>query len=83
MDQETQKKRRKLQGIVVSDKMAKTAIVAIEHFKKHPRYLKYYKVTKRLAAHDENKEFKTGDKVTIEESRPLSRTKRWKIVGRV
>ena len=74
---------RRLQGIVVSDKMNKTRVVAVTRLKKHPRYLKYYKVTKRFKAHDENNEYKVGDKVIIEETRPLSKEKRWRIKGLV
>ncbi len=74
---------RKLQGVVVSDKMQKTAVVAVTHERKHPKYLKYYKVTTRLKAHNENNEYKTGDKVTIEETRPMSREKRWRIMGKI
>lgn len=76
-------KKRKLQGIVVSDKMQKTAVVAVTHDRKHPKYLKYYKVTTRLKAHDENKEYKVGDKVMIEETRPMSKEKRWKIISKI
>ena len=75
--------KRKLRGIVVSDKMAKTAVVSVTHQRKHPKYLKYYKVTNRFKAHDENKEYKVGDKVVIEETRPISKEKRWKIVGKI
>jgi len=75
--------KRKLQGIIVSDKMDKTRIVAVTRLKKHPRYLKYYKVTKRFKAHDEKNEYKTGEKVIIEEMRPLSRDKRWIIKGKI
>jgi len=74
---------RKLQGIVVSDKMQKTRIVLIEHLKKHPRYHKYYKVSRRLKAHDEKNEYKVGDKVVIQETRPISKEKRWRIVARI
>jgi len=73
---------RKLQGIIVSDKMNKTRVVAVTRFKKHPRYLKYYKVTKKFKAHDEKNEYKLGDKVIIEETRPLSKEKRWKIIAK-
>ncbi|MDP3947913.1 MAG: 30S ribosomal protein S17 [bacterium] len=73
-------KTRKLQGIVVSDKMNKTRVVAIHRLKRHPKYLKYYKVRTKLKAHDERNEYKTGDHVIIEETRPLSREKRWRIV---
>jgi len=74
---------RKLQGTVVSDKMNKTRVIAVTRFKKHPRYQKYYKVTKKFKAHDEKNEYKVGDRVTIEETRPLSKEKRWKIKGLV
>ncbi|PIU98635.1 30S ribosomal protein S17 [Candidatus Wolfebacteria bacterium CG03_land_8_20_14_0_80_40_12] len=74
---------RKLQGAVVSDKMNKTRVIAVTRFKKHPRYQKYYKVTKKFKAHDEKNEYKIGDRVTIEETRPLSKEKRWKIKGLV
>ena len=74
---------RKLQGAVVSDKMNKTRVIAVARFKKHPRYQKYYKVTKKFKAHDEKNEYKVGDRVTIEETRPLSKEKRWKIKGLV
>ena len=76
-------KKRKIIGVVVSDKMTKTRVIAVESLKKHPKYLKYYHVTTKFKAHDENNEYKTGDKVTIEESRPLSREKRWKIINKI
>ncbi len=75
-------KKRKLIGVVVSDKMAKTRVVAVTRFKKHPKYLRYYKVTMKFKAHDESGEFKVGDKVTIEETRPLSKEKRWRIISK-
>ncbi len=67
----------------MSDKMNKTVVVAITRLKKHPRYLKYYKVTKRFKAHSENNEYKIGDKVVIEETRPMSKEKRWRIVSKL
>jgi len=67
---------RKLQGTVVSDKMNKTRVVAVERLKKHPRYGKYFKVTRRFKAHDEKNEYKTGDKVVIQETKTISREKR-------
>lgn len=75
--------KRQLQGIIVSDKMDKTRVVAVSRLKKHPRYKKYYKVTKRFKAHDEKNEYKVGDKVIIEEIRPLSRDKRWIINSKI
>lgn len=74
---------RKLQGVVVSDKMNKTAVVAITSLKLQPKYKKQYKVTQRFKAHDENNEYKVGDKVSIQETRPLSKDKRWVILGKV
>ena len=74
---------RKIQGIIVSDKMDKTRVVAITRLKQHPRYQKYYKVTERFKAHDEKNEYKTGDKVMIEETRPMSKEKRWKIISKI
>jgi small subunit ribosomal protein S17 len=74
--------KRRLKGIVVSDKMMKTRVVKVERYKKHPRYQKYYKVSKRFKAHDEKNEYKLNDKVIIEETRPLSKEKRWKIIGK-
>jgi len=74
---------RKLTGIVVSDKMQKTRVVAVELLKKHPKYLTYYRVTTKFKAHDEENVYKTGDKVVIEETRPMSKEKRWRIVGKV
>jgi len=78
-----QVKKRKIVGVVVSDKMTKTRVVAVASLKKHPKYLKYYKVTTKFKAHDENNEYKAGDKVTIEETRPMSKEKRWKIVNKI
>ena len=74
--------KRKLEGEVVSDKMNKTRVVAVERLKKHPRYGKYFKVTMRFKAHDEKNEYKVGDKVTIQETKPMSRDKRWVIIGK-
>jgi small subunit ribosomal protein S17 len=74
---------RKFEGVVVSDKAEKTRVVAVTRLTKHPRYEKYYKVTKRFPAHDEKNEYKIGDIVIIEETRPLSKTKRWKIARKV
>ncbi len=73
----------KIQGTIVSDKMNKTVVVEVERVKEHPRYKKRYRVHKRYKAHDENEQFKTGDKVIIEETRPISRDKRWKVVSKV
>lgn len=66
-------------GVVVSDKMDKTVVVAIENRVTHKRYGKIISKTKRYKVHDENNECKVGDSVIISETRPLSRTKRWKL----
>lgn len=67
-------------GKVVSDKMDKTVVVAIETSVKHPLYKKIVKRTYKLKAHDENNECKIGDKVRVMETRPLSKEKRWRLV---
>ena len=64
-------------GVVVSDKMDKTIVVAIENRSAHPKYGKIVVNTQRYKAHDEENKCKTGDRVRIQETRPLSRTKRW------
>lgn len=66
-------------GMVVSDKMNKTVVVAVENRSPHPKYQKIVVRTKRYKVHDEENECKQGDRVRIRETRPLSRTKRWTI----
>ena len=66
-------------GIVVSDKMDKTVVVAIEEKRKHPIYKKTIKHTKKFKAHDENNECGVGDKVRIVETRKLSKDKNWRV----
>lgn len=68
-------------GTVVSDKMDKTIVVAVESRVRHPLYGKTLKRTKKIKAHDENNEARIGDKVQIGETRPLSRDKRWRLVN--
>ena len=68
-------------GRVVSDKMEKTIVVAIEDNVKHPKYGKVMKHTIKLKVHDENNECGVGDKVSIMETRPLSKDKRWRLVS--
>jgi small subunit ribosomal protein S17 len=67
------------EAIVVSDKMTKTRVVAIERVYRHPRYERVITRAKRLKAHDEANTSKVGDRVLIEETRPLSKDKRWRI----
>ncbi len=66
-------------GTVVSDKMDKTVIVIVERLVKHRLYKKYIRRRSKFAAHDENNTSKVGDKVLIIQSRPLSKTKRWRV----
>ena len=72
--------RRRLIGRVASAKMQKTVVVEVVRFKRDTVYKKYIKVSKRYKAHDEKGEYRAGDQVEIEEHRPLSREKRWKVV---
>ncbi|MDP3052871.1 MAG: 30S ribosomal protein S17 [bacterium] len=74
---------RKLKGKIVSDKMQKTRVVAVTRLTLHPKYKKYYKITRRFKAHDENNEYKVGEEVIMEETRPLSKDKRWRIISRI
>lgn len=67
-------------GLVVSDKMNKTVVVAVENRSPHPKYGKIVVRTKRYKAHDEENNCKEGDRVRIQETRPLSRTKRWQVI---
>ena len=68
------------EGVVVSDKMTKTRVVRIERVFRHPRYQRVITRSKRLKAHDEQNASKVGDRVLIEETRPLSKEKRWRIL---
>lgn len=73
--------RRKVRtGRVISNKMQKTVVVAIERKVPHPVYKKYYKRTSTLTAHDEKREASVGDLVKVMETRPLSKTKRWRLI---
>lgn len=71
--------KKSLTGIVVSDKMEKTAVIAVENYYRHPLYNKIIKKTKRYKAHDEQNECRMGDKVKITETRPLSKEKCWRV----
>jgi len=66
-------------GVVVSDKMDKTVVVMVERLVKHPLYKKYIRRRRKFMAHDEENACRAGDKVLIEETRPLSRHKRWRV----
>jgi small subunit ribosomal protein S17 len=71
--------RKTREGIVVSDRMEKTRVVKIERVFRHPRYQRVMTLSKRLKAHDEDNASHVGDRVLIEETRPISRDKRWRI----
>ena len=71
--------RKSREGVVVSDAMQKTRVVRIERVFRHPRYQRVIRVAKKLKAHDETNESHVGDRVLIEETRPLSKEKRWRI----
>lgn len=77
---ETQKTRRRLTGTVVSEAMDKTVVVRVERTVMHPKYHKRSVVGKRYSAHDEENAYKVGDTVSIEECRPYSKMKRWRVL---
>jgi small subunit ribosomal protein S17 len=74
------KMKRRLVGVVVSDKMDKSRVVVVESVKKHPVYGKYLNTRKKIMVHDENNHSKTGNTVLIEESTPVSKRKSWAFV---
>ena len=71
--------RKTREGVVVSDAMQKTRVVKIERVYRHPRYQRVIRMSKKLKAHDERNESRVGDRVVIEETRPMSKEKRWRI----
>jgi small subunit ribosomal protein S17 len=73
-------KRKTLKGTVTSDSMDKTIIVEVKTLKLHPRVKKYYKTSKKYHVHDEKEECKVGDSVEIMETKPLSKTKCWRVI---
>lgn len=75
--------KRHLIGAIISDKMQKTLVVEVERIKVHPRYKRRYKVHKKYKAHIENGEYRVGDKVVIEECRPISKDKKWRVVKKI
>jgi len=74
------KKRKVLQGTVVSDKMTKTRVISVERLVKHPKYEKVMKKTSRLYAHDETNQSGEGDIVEVASMKPLSKLKRWQVI---
>ena len=79
--------KRQLKGIIVSDKMQKTIVVRVERIKEHPKYKRRYKIHKKYKAHYDppagGGEYKVGDKVVIEECRPISKDKKWRILKKI
>jgi small subunit ribosomal protein S17 len=71
--------RKQREGVVVSDSMDKTVVVAVVERVRHPKYNKFVLQTKRLYAHDETNDVNVGDKVRVMETRPMSKTKRWRV----
>ena len=78
----TEAKRKSIKGVVTSDKMDKTVVVSVSRFVKHPLYGKFYKVSKKYKAHDEDNVYKIGDKVEIVETKPISKDKRFKVISK-
>jgi small subunit ribosomal protein S17 len=77
---ETRAARKVREGVVVSTKMDKTVVVAVVERVRHPRYAKFVQRTKKLYVHDETNDTRPGDRVRVQETRPLSKLKRWRIV---
>lgn len=75
--------KKQLTGIVVSDKMQKTRVVKVETLKVHPKYKRRYRSHKRYKAHDPEDQYHVGDRVMIQETRPMSKDKRWTIIKNV
>lgn len=71
--------RKERQGVVVSNRMQKSVVVAVERMVMHPKYKKYIRVRSKVKAHDEGNQCQVGDRVLIRETRPLSRDKRWRV----
>ena len=80
MEQKDKKSKKRIKGVVVSDKMQKTIVVLTHRFVKHPKYGKFMRISKKYKAHDENNKYKIGDTVLIEETRPISKDKTFIVV---
>ena len=74
---------RTLQGYVTSDKMTKTVVVSVTRMKQHPKYKKFMKVTAKFKAHNPDNTYHTGDKKNIQETRPMSKEKRWIVISKI
>ncbi|MBM3250765.1 MAG: 30S ribosomal protein S17 [Candidatus Nealsonbacteria bacterium] len=75
--------RRKLTGTIVSNKMQKTIVIKVERIKEHPKYKRRFRVHKKYKAHYNKGEYSVGDRIIIEECRPLSKDKRWRVIKKV
>jgi len=75
--------KKKLKGIIVSNKMKDTVVVKVDRIKEHPKYKRRYKISKKYKAHTEKSEFEIGDKVVIEECKPKSKDKHWRVISEV
>ena len=75
--------KKRLIGKIISDKMEKTVVVQVEEIKKHPLYKRRYRFHKKYKAHNEKSDLKIGDKVVIEECRPMSKEKRWRVIKKL
>jgi small subunit ribosomal protein S17 len=80
---DTISQKQQMKGQVISDKMDKTVVVKVDIKKRHPKYKKSYTVSRKFKAHDENNEFRVGDKVLIEAIRPISKEKKFKVLSKV
>jgi len=75
--------KKQLTGTIISNKMQKTVVVRVEKLKEHPKYKRRFKVSKKYKAHVEAGEYKVGDKVIIEECRPISKEKKWRVIKKL
>ena len=82
-EQKKQLIRRRLKGTVISTKMDKTVVVLVDRTSIHSKYLKRFTLSQKFHAHDQENAFQEGDIVTIEETRPYSKMKKWRVVGKV
>jgi len=82
-NKKTSRTPRRFKGVVVSAAMNKTAVVKVISIKIHPKYRKRYQVMKKYQAHDEKNEYKVNESVVIEEVRPISKLKKWRVIGKV
>ena len=75
--------KRQLTGEIISDKMQKTVVVEVEQSREHPKYKRRYKFHRKYKAHSESGEYHIGDKVVIEECKPISKEKKWRVIKKI